>query len=146
MQKHYNSHILPLTVVVLYQTFDMPVSLELLMAQIFFLPGPRDNALSGRLSLVRSGVTRGHHVLNVINHRVAGRWHDSENQTEPRSAKQYWRQPLLYLRFELTQVSHNSENDFWQMLIIHLPISKYFKIFAFFILFCIDNADYCCDV
>lgn len=47
------------------------------MGQIFFLPGPRDNALSGRLPLMRSGVTRGHHVLNVINHRVAGRWHDN---------------------------------------------------------------------
>lgn len=46
------------------------------MAQIFFPPGPRYDTLSSRLSLMRSGVTRRHHVLNVFNQRVAGRRHD----------------------------------------------------------------------
>lgn len=60
-----------------YKTFDVPVSLELLVAEkLFLLPGPWYDILSSRVSFMRSGVTEGHHVLDVFNQRVTGRWHD----------------------------------------------------------------------
>lgn len=47
------------------------------MAQkLIFLPGPWNDVLSSRLSLERSRVAGGHHVLNVVNQRVTGGRHD----------------------------------------------------------------------
>lgn len=62
-------------VVPVQQLFDKPVSLELLMFYMF-LPGPRYDTFSSQLSVMRCGVIKRHHVLNVFNHRVTRRWHD----------------------------------------------------------------------
>lgn len=89
------------TCIIIYLTnlFDIPVSLELLVAQmLFFLPGPRYDTLSSRLSLVRSGVARRHHVLNVFNQGVTGRRHGAlkHRETETWSAQHYYRDCISY--------------------------------------------------
>lgn len=113
-KKQYHSSLPPPATVLVYEQSDIPVGLELFVAQIFFLPGPWYDTLSSRLSFVRSGVTRRHHVLNVFNQRVTSRRHDDLKIRQPWSTKHYARNCIIQLRLVYTQVSHCKSTLFIQ--------------------------------